>query len=187
MVPLLLIGCVAMAGVRSFALPLHIHPQQWPASNWTDRWYGPEQYGTPRAALQARLEQLPGKQLVIVRYAFIHEALNEWVYNEPDIDAAKVIWARGMSYSEDLDLIRYYKDRQVWLVDPDEAKPALQAYTMAGVEIPYTAKPCVRDVQSPRPCDFLPAQSMSGTDSASSPVPPKSASLLNAGVANLDR
>jgi hypothetical protein len=51
-------------------------------------WYqrGPKSFG--RAAMLRELNQLPGKQLVVVRYKPDHETLDEWVYNEPDIDAA---------------------------------------------------------------------------------------------------
>ena len=45
------------------------------------------------------------------------------VFNAADIDNSKVIWARDMSEAENLELIRYYKDRTVWLVQPD-MKPA---------------------------------------------------------------
>ena len=53
---------------------------------------GPNSFG--RGAVLANLKQLPGDQLVIVRYKPEHNAFAEWVYNEPDIDAAKVVWAR---------------------------------------------------------------------------------------------
>jgi hypothetical protein len=46
--------------------------------------------------------------------------LDEWVYNQSDIDHAKVIWARDMGSAGNLELIRYYRDRSVWLVEPDQ-------------------------------------------------------------------
>ena len=80
--------------------------------------------------MQESPEKQPGGQLAIVRYGPAHEGLNEWVYNEPDIDASKVIWARGMSEDEDLELIHYYKGRQVWLVQPDLPTPAISPYPL---------------------------------------------------------
>jgi hypothetical protein len=130
MVRLLVTVCILMGGIRICAAPLDIQINQWPASFWTDRWYGPGDFGNARAQIQAKLQQMPGNQLAIVRYGMDHNALDEWVYNEPDIDASKVIWARGMSEDEDLELIHYYKGRQVWLVKPDLATPAISPYPL---------------------------------------------------------
>jgi hypothetical protein len=74
------------------------------------------------------MERREGKQLVIVRYKPDHKVNDEWVYNEPDIDAAKVVWARDMGASQNEELIRYFKDRQAWLVEPDEKPPRLSPY-----------------------------------------------------------
>jgi hypothetical protein len=76
--------------------------------------------------MKSRLEQLPGKQLAIVRYSADHNPLDEWVYNDPDIDSSKVVWAREMDAADNLELMRYYRDRKVWLVEPD-AEPAKQS------------------------------------------------------------
>ena len=60
--------CIAMAGLRMFAQPLHIAQSEWPPSNWNFVWFGPEHFGTERAQMEAWLEHQPGKQLVIARY-----------------------------------------------------------------------------------------------------------------------
>ena len=75
--------------------------------------------------MEAGLENLPGKQLAIVRYSPNHSSLDEWVYNAADIDNSKVIWAREMDNADNLDLIRYYKNRTVWLVQPDTHRRSL--------------------------------------------------------------
>lgn len=116
--------CVALTGVRAFASPLGISVPVWPAV-WASEWYGlSEQSGVPRMNVEDSLEQKPGGQLVIVRYSAEHQPLDEWVYNAADIDRSKVIWARDMGAAENEELIRYYRDRTVWLVQPD-ANPVL--------------------------------------------------------------
>ena len=72
-----------------------------------------------RAKLVTELGRVPGKHLVVVRYGQSHNPLAEWVYNEADIDAAKIIWAREMSPGKDLQLLEYFHDRRVWLLEPD--------------------------------------------------------------------
>jgi hypothetical protein len=115
--------CVALGGVRIFAKPLHVSSPEWPPSNWNVSWIGPEHFGIERAQVEAQLSKLPGGQLAIVRYGAEHHPIDEWVYNRADIDRAKVIWARDMGSAGNLELIRYYRDRSVWLVEPD-ANPA---------------------------------------------------------------
>jgi MFS family permease len=68
----------------------------------------------------ASLRAMDGRHLAIVRYRPDHEILEEWVYNEADIDGSSVVWARDMGAAKNQELIDYYKDRRVWLVEPDE-------------------------------------------------------------------
>jgi hypothetical protein len=115
--------CIALAGVRLCAEPLHVGIPAWPGP-WSSAWYGSDnRSGSTRAQIESRLEQTPGRQLVIVRYSPDHNSLDEWVYNAADIDNSKVVWAREMDEAKNLELIHYYKDRTVWLVEPD-LKPA---------------------------------------------------------------
>jgi len=68
----------------------------------------------------------PGKHLVVVRYGPDHNLHDEWVYNAADIDAAKVVLARDMSPQENDELLRYFADRRVWLLQADAYR--VQAY-----------------------------------------------------------
>jgi hypothetical protein len=45
------------------------------------------------------------------------------VYNQSDIDHAKVIWARDMGSAGNLELIRYYRDRSACLVELNGTEP----------------------------------------------------------------
>ena len=81
-------------------------------------------FGRARANLVAELTARPGRDLVIVRYRPDHFVHDEWVYNAADIDAAPVVWARDMGV-ENVRLLDYFRDRTVWLLEPDERPPRL--------------------------------------------------------------
>jgi hypothetical protein len=120
--------CVVMAGLRIFADPLHIAQSEYPPSNWNFNWFGPGHFGTERAQMETWLDHQPGQQLVIVRYWGNHDPFDEWVYNAADIDHSSVIWARDGDPAGKPELIRYYKDRTVWLVEPDATPARIQPY-----------------------------------------------------------
>ncbi len=121
--------CVLLAGLRLYASPLNLYLA--PDTSSTLAWFGTSPLGLPRAHILAQLERYPGKQLAIVKYAPGHNPLKEWVYNAPDIDASKVIWARDMGATDNLELLRYFKDSTVWLVEPDFDPPRISPYTTA--------------------------------------------------------
>ncbi|HTS47205.1 MAG TPA: hypothetical protein VMH05_04640 [Bryobacteraceae bacterium] len=81
-----------------------------------------------RIQVARSLAQLPGKQLVFVRYWPQHIFQDEWVYNSADIGNAKVVWARDLGRAENEKLQRYYPDRSVWLLEPDATPPKLGPY-----------------------------------------------------------
>ncbi|HEV2492772.1 MAG TPA: hypothetical protein VG204_06825 [Terriglobia bacterium] len=122
---------VAMLLLRVAAVPLHLSIVGY----WAFRlevkpptWCSPLKPEFPRARILAELEQKPGKHLAIVRYRPDHEPSIDWVYNEADVDASRVVWARDRGPAENEELIRYFKDRDVWLVEPDENPPRLSAH-----------------------------------------------------------
>jgi hypothetical protein len=81
-------------------------------------------WGLQRADFCRQLEQQDGKHLIIVRYGPQHTPLVEWVYNDADIDAAKVVWAREMDPLDDKNLFDYFKDRKIWLLNiNDDSRP----------------------------------------------------------------
>jgi hypothetical protein len=108
--------CILMVPKQAHILAAAPAPGTWAA-------IGPE-----RAALEAQLRSLPGPQLVLVRYRKTHDPLLDWVYNGADIDRQKVVWARDMGAAQNEELLRYYNDRRVWLLEADEEKPKLTPY-----------------------------------------------------------
>jgi hypothetical protein len=52
----------------------------------------------------------------------------DWVYNEPDIDHAKVVWARDMGPEMNQELLTYFHNRHIWLVDQDDGIMRLNPY-----------------------------------------------------------
>ena len=89
-------------------------------------------WGTERARILSSLERSGSRHLVIVRYGADHAVRREWVYNEADIDKARVVWARDMGVSMNPELLEYYKDRQVWMLNPDATPPKLVPYESEG-------------------------------------------------------
>ena len=69
-----------------------------------------------RAAVVRTLESSPGPDLVVVQYGPRHDIHREWVYNAADIDAADIVWARGMGAEKDHALRGYFRDRRAWLL-----------------------------------------------------------------------
>jgi hypothetical protein len=82
-----------------------------------------------RAAVMKQLEKLPGKHLIVVRYSDDHNVHDEWVFNGADIDGAKVLWARELDQEQNGKLFAYFKDRQIWLVEPDTDNTTIKPYT----------------------------------------------------------
>jgi hypothetical protein len=65
-----------------------------------------------RRAIVQKLERLPGRQLVFVRYSPDYSIHDEWVYNRADLQGAKVIFAHDLSTERDENLLTEYPGRQ---------------------------------------------------------------------------
>jgi hypothetical protein len=85
-----------------------------------------------RAVIQTKLERTAGKHLILVRYEpDNHNIHDEWVYNGAEIDNAKVLWARELDKKQNTALLAYFKDRHIWLVEPDSDNTELIPYSPA--------------------------------------------------------
>jgi hypothetical protein len=108
--------CMVMIPVQVHILAAPPKPGTWAA-------IGPE-----RAAIEVQLRSLPEGQLVLVRYEPQHPPLWDWVYNGADIDHAKIVWARDLGHDQNEELLRYYNDRRVWLLEADARTPQVSPY-----------------------------------------------------------
>ena len=107
-------SCLALVLLRLAAISAHADIMTWPRGN------------LDRARVLNKLKSLPGHQLVIVRYAASHNPENEWVYNDADIEHAKVVWARDMGDHDNEELLEYFKGREIWTLYPDESPLRLE-------------------------------------------------------------
>jgi hypothetical protein len=86
-------------------------------------------FGAARDAMDRDLANLPGGQLVLVRYQPGHNPQEEWVFNHAEIDTSRVVWAREMGHAEDAPFLDYFRDRRVWLAEPDATPLRLTPYS----------------------------------------------------------
>jgi hypothetical protein len=73
-----------------------------------------------RDDVNAKLERIPGKHLVFVKYSPDHCFCEEWVFNGADIENQRIVYVRPYTPESDEALARYLRDRDVWVVEPDE-------------------------------------------------------------------
>ena len=125
------VSAVLVFGLRTLAAPLHIPL----GKSITTGLYERRATGFGRPQIEQQLENIPAKHLVIVHYGPDHEPFNEWVYNDADIDRAKIVWAREMDPAENQRLLRYFKDRQAWLLDADALPLHLEPFPQPQNEV----------------------------------------------------
>ena len=119
----LVVICVVMLGLRAAAGPLHLQlVADFPS------WGAKIKPDYHREDVIAGLKRQGGRHLVIVRYTPDHTPDQEWVYNDADIDAATVVWAREMDPARNARLLEYFHDRRVWLLEPDKDLQKLENY-----------------------------------------------------------
>jgi hypothetical protein len=113
----------------AFSFFPQFHAPPWPPSQ-------------ERAALLKQLHLGQDRHLILVRYGPDHFPHFEWVYNEADIDAAQVVWARELDEASNRRLMDYFEDRKIWLLEVDrrtEGKVKLVPYPLAKGESPGSA------------------------------------------------
>jgi hypothetical protein len=79
-----------------------------------------------RARLLTVLHKRGGKHLVIVHAGGSYIDNHSWIYNEPDIEHAEILFARDMGHDLNARLIKAYPGRQVSYIDYEQ--PFLRPY-----------------------------------------------------------
>ncbi|HLW75571.1 MAG TPA: hypothetical protein VKS01_01280 [Bryobacteraceae bacterium] len=82
-----------------------------------------------KSRLAARLAQIPGDHLVFVKTKIDPNNLLQWIYNDADIDAARIVWARDLGPERNARLAQYFATRRVWIVDPNLNPAACEPYS----------------------------------------------------------
>ncbi|MBP1622589.1 MAG: hypothetical protein H6Q07_609 [Acidobacteria bacterium] len=121
LVPICMTAAVA-ASVWGPSLGLFKPPSDESRPTW--HYTGPG--NTQRARLVSQLEALPGKHLVLIRYARKRDLLVDWVYNAADIDSSDIVFAHDFGQAGNQRLLQYYSDRQVWAVNIDLSPETVQ-------------------------------------------------------------
>ncbi len=124
-IPLLLFVILV---IRVVAQPIHIPIGEVAFNPWQP---GTETRVPHRAPILAQLKERSGRDLVIVRHKLDQKWHRWWVFNEADIDNSEVVWAREMDPASNELLMRYFKDRHVWLGEPDLSPPKLTPYYLS--------------------------------------------------------
>jgi hypothetical protein len=81
-----------------------------------------------RVKVVRELESMPGQHLVLVKYSPNHNVDWEWVWNDAEIDRAKIVWARDMGDTKNHELLDYFSGRRVWQINGDDAIPKPETY-----------------------------------------------------------
>ncbi len=82
-------------------------------------WCCKQQGNMNKARIARDLAQVPGEHLVFVKTKASEFNLLQWIYNSANIDGARIVWARDLGEDRDAELAKYYRDRDVWVVDPN--------------------------------------------------------------------
>ncbi|HEY9419410.1 MAG TPA: hypothetical protein VIP49_04425, partial [Candidatus Udaeobacter sp.] len=70
---------------------------------------------------QELLKKHPGQHVIFVSYAGLPSPHEEWIYNQANMDAARVIWALDLGQTENEKLRHYYAGRSFWRFKPAES------------------------------------------------------------------
>lgn len=88
-------------------------------------WCCVEPQSPAKAQIRAMLDGAAGRHLVLVKPKTNPDNVFQWIYNDADIDASKIVWARDMGAQGNATLLSHFHDRVVWTLDPNVNPPRL--------------------------------------------------------------
>lgn len=127
----------------------------------------PKEY--ERARMESVLEARGGKHLVIVHHPRFDIPDLEWVYNDADLDGARVVWARDMGEVRNKELLKYYPDRQAWYVDHGSFIPQLLPYNQGIAQLRLASDGPPSEIALPGVANALRGLSYQPTATAAKP------------------
>ncbi len=140
--------CVTMLPVRAF-----IDSTRFPPSPGIHAYsaFGSGE-GAMRADMVRRLEAIPGRHVVFVQIHREYYSTTEWVYNEAEIDRARIVWVHDMGPAMNEEVLQYYFDRKAWFVNVEDAPYRLLPYApglASLVSLPFDKDVCVVRAEAP--------------------------------------
>jgi hypothetical protein len=111
---------VVLILLQACVIERNLHPEDYPVVDDLNESF--------RKPVEQHLAATPGQHLVLVRYSKDHNSGEEYVYNDADIDHAKTVWAREIPGMDLTPLLTYFRNRGVWLFEPDEDNERVSPY-----------------------------------------------------------
>lgn len=131
-VPLLPATLALVLGLRIGAQSLHLpYTQALNFQSWCCRVQG----NLNKSRITAELDRIPGSHLVFVEPKTSTANLFQWVYNDADIDHARIVWARDLGPARNAELESYFSGRKVWRVNPNVEPAGLESYDAAASSV----------------------------------------------------
>lgn len=88
-----------------------------------------------RARIQAQMEQTPGRHIVFMHFHHWETGAVFWIFNDPDPQTSKVIWAYDMGDEANHQLMQLYPGRSSWFVDKGIQNITAVPYALSGQHI----------------------------------------------------
>jgi hypothetical protein len=114
-------GLIVLILLQACLIERNLHPDDYPMVDDLNEPF--------RKPVEQHLAATPGQHLVLVRYAKDHNSGEEYVYNDADIDHAKTVWAREIPGMDLTPLLLYFRNRDVWLFEPDADNESVSPYS----------------------------------------------------------
>jgi MFS family permease len=123
--PLLLATMVLVLGLRIAAQNLGLpYTQKLNYQSWCCKVWG----NMNKRRITETLQRVPGRHLVFVTAKTDENNLFQWIYNDADIDASPIVWARDLGPQRNALLQAHLEGRQVWMVDPNVEPATCRKY-----------------------------------------------------------